>query len=71
MSDYLSIAEVADRLGVSTLTIRRWWYSGSIIPPVRLSKRCLRWHAAKLALWETSRKPAAPPEPKHPASIEV
>lgn len=64
MSAYLSIQEVADRLGVSILTVRRWWYSGDLLPPVRLGKRCLRWHAKKLELWEVSRVPAARPEQK-------
>jgi predicted DNA-binding transcriptional regulator AlpA len=64
VSEYLDIQEVAGKLGVSPATIRRWWYSGSIIPPVRLSKRCLRWHAKKLELWERSRVPAARPEEK-------
>lgn len=61
MSDYLDIREVAEHLGVSESTVRRWWYSGDLIPPTRLSKRCHRWHRAKLHVWELSRKTADPP----------
>jgi len=63
MNEYMTLQEVAEKVGVSPLTVRRWWYSGSIVPPVRLSKRCLRWHRAKVELWLRSRI-APPPEPK-------
>ena len=69
-NEWLSIDEVADKLDVSVPTIRRWWYSGNIIPPVRLSKRCLRWHAGKLQLWLQTRS-GAPPERKTEAEVSA
>lgn len=61
-TEYMTIAEVAAYLGCSQSTVRRMWYSGDLIPPVRLSKRMHRWHRQKLRVWELSRKVAEPPK---------
>lgn len=67
MNEYMDISEVAELVGVHPITIRRWWLNGTIIPPVRLSKRTLRWHRRKLELWLQTRG-GAPPERKHTIS---
>ncbi len=53
MKAYLSIAEVAERLSVSQMTIRRMVAGNAIVKPVRVGGQ-LRWSIDQLAKWEQS-----------------
>lgn len=54
---FLKLNEVAARCRVSPMTIRRWWASGHIIPPVKINGT-LRWKLADLEAWEAEGCPA-------------
>lgn len=45
-SDFLSIQDVAGRLGVSEKTISRWYARGIFPGPVLLGPRLLKWHSS-------------------------
>ena len=46
----LSIFEVAELLGVSPMSIRRWWYSGRLPAPVKIAST-LRWRSEDIETW--------------------
>jgi prophage regulatory protein len=45
-SDFMSITDVASRVGVSEKTITRWCRSGTFPEPVKMGPRLLRWHVS-------------------------
>ncbi len=47
----LSTKQAADYLGISKRTLDRWRWSGSGIPYVRLSGRCIRYRLCDLDTW--------------------
>jgi predicted DNA-binding transcriptional regulator AlpA len=65
---YLSIAQVAVRYGVATITIRRWWQAGYLPAPVQIGGSH-RWSVAELEAFEASLKPA--PSTERKPNVEV
>jgi excisionase family DNA binding protein len=57
---FLGVAEVADKLGLSIATIRRWVLTGFI--PYKKIGRAVRFSAAEIQDWAQSKsgKPAQP-----------
>lgn len=52
---YLSAQELAERFGVSTVTIWRWNQTKPNFPdPVLLSTRCTRWRIADIERFEAT-----------------
>jgi prophage regulatory protein len=49
---YLTDKQVAERLTVSTATIRRWVRAGKFPRPVKLEVGTVRWLEASLSIWE-------------------
>ena len=57
---YLTDKQVAERYGVSRVTIWRWVKVDPAFPrPVSLSPGSSRWKAADIEAWEASREVAA------------
>tara|TARA_B100000678_G_scaffold249106_1_gene223289 strand:+ start:1469 stop:1645 length:177 start_codon:yes stop_codon:yes gene_type:complete len=57
---FLSDKQVAERYGVSRVTIWRWVKTDPAFPsPVSLSPGCSRWKAADIETWEAGREVAA------------
>lgn len=54
---FLTLQEVAARYKVRPLTVRRWWNTGHIVPPVKINGT-LRWQLAALEAWEADGCPA-------------
>lgn len=52
---FLTVRQVADRLGVSTDSIWRWKRRGVFPAAVRLGPGCTRWRLADIEAWEASR----------------
>ena len=52
---YLTVKQVADRLGVSTYSIYRWKRHGAFPAAVRLGPGSTRWRLADIETWEASR----------------
>ena len=46
----VSIHEVAEVLGVSVMSVRRWWYGGRLPAPVKIAST-LRWRSEDIAQW--------------------
>lgn len=44
----LTLEQVAERYGVTKVTIGRWHRAGEFPRPVRIGRRLIRWHAAML-----------------------
>lgn len=59
---YLSVAQMAERYGVSTVTIWRWSVIGKIPRPVRLTPRTTRWRKDEVAAYDERRN--AEPRPR-------
>lgn len=51
---YLSVIQVAARLGVSTDSIWRWKREGSFPKAVKLGSRTTRWRLSDIEAWERS-----------------
>jgi len=56
---YLSDKQVAQRYGVSRISIWRWHREGDFPQPVSLSPGCTRWKLSDIEAWEKSREVAA------------
>lgn len=52
---YLTVAQVADRLGVSTDSVWRWKRNGDFPAAIKLSAGSTRWRLADVEAWEASR----------------
>jgi excisionase family DNA binding protein len=52
---YLSVRQVADRLGVSTDSIYRWKRHGEFPAAVKLGPGSIRWRLTDVEAWEQSR----------------
>ncbi|WP_207208055.1 AlpA family transcriptional regulator [Salipiger sp. IMCC34102] len=52
---YLTVGQVADRLGVSTDSIWRWKRNGDFPAAVKLSAGSTRWRLTDIEAWEASR----------------
>lgn len=52
---YLSVRQVADRLGVSTDSVWRWKRNGEFPKAVKLSGRTTRWRLSDIEAWEAGR----------------
>ena len=53
--DYISLADIAARLGVCRRTVRRWHDAGKLPAPVRLPG-VLRWEEKDIMRWIRSSK---------------
>jgi len=51
MSEFVSPAELAKRLGISRRTLFRLVSAGRLPEPVRLTKRTIRWEWAAVQQW--------------------
>jgi excisionase family DNA binding protein len=51
----LTTRELAERLGVGELTLRRWRKRGALPPPIRLPGRRLGWPREEIESWLASR----------------
>jgi|YelNatPaOPRAMG01_1025707.scaffolds.fasta_scaffold323599_1 prophage regulatory protein len=51
MSEFVSPAELAKRLGISRRTLFRLVSAGRLPEPVRLTKRTVRWEWAAVQQW--------------------
>jgi prophage regulatory protein len=47
----LRLPEVARTIGVSRATIYRYVDSGRLPRPVKISTRCIAWHASEITAW--------------------
>ncbi len=47
----LTVAEVADRLGIGISTTWQWVSAGRLPAPLRLSRRCSRWDSEAIETW--------------------
>jgi predicted DNA-binding transcriptional regulator AlpA len=54
-TEYLSAAQMAERYGVSTVTIWRWTGLGKIPQPVRLTERTTRWRKHEVEAYDAKR----------------
>ena len=52
----LTIRDVAAEFGVSPMTIRRWWYAGSMPKPIKI-RGSVRWRSDEVAHWLTELPP--------------
>lgn len=53
---FLSDQQIADRYGVSRVTIWRWRRVDPLFPqPISLSPGCVRWREADLVKWEAAK----------------
>jgi len=60
---YLSIFQVAAKVNVSTMTIRRWWASGRMPKPSRPGGKLLRWNEQEIDDWLSgSKEPEQAPQ---------
>jgi excisionase family DNA binding protein len=55
---FINIQQVANRLQVSRLTIRRWWLAGLIPQPAVKVKKTLRWRESDIEEWIEQSCPA-------------
>lgn len=47
-SEYLCASSIAEKFGVCVKTVHRWTRASLFPPPVRLSRRCLRWRVGDI-----------------------
>jgi excisionase family DNA binding protein len=47
----VSVAEVAEIIGVSKITVRRWVKAGSFPPGIRCGRRLIRWNLDTVQAW--------------------
>ena len=47
----ITIAELADRLGVSRMTIHRMRKAGELPPTIQTNRRFVRWTQSDIQLW--------------------
>lgn len=47
----MTIAELADRLGVSRATVHRMRTAGELPPTLKTTRRIVRWMASDVELW--------------------
>ena len=58
-TDFYNVTTLAQHLGVSTQTIRRWIRNGKLPAPIVLSPTVRRWKKAEIESWlETFEQPA-------------
>ena len=59
----LTIGQVAHLIGVSRMTIRRWWAAGQFPEPIKVGGRLIRWTPESVTGWVDQRpKPNIPIE---------
>lgn len=46
--EFVTQKQLAERLGVSILTVHRWAKDGTLPRPLRFGRRCIRWRVAEL-----------------------
>jgi len=51
MAELLSPKELAQKLGISLRTLRRWRSMGFLPEPIKLSARVVRWEWENIRLW--------------------
>jgi len=56
-ADLLRVADVAALLGTSTRSVWRYSRAGRMPPPVRLTRRTVRWRAGELRAWLDAGRP--------------
>ena len=55
MDRALTIGQVAERLSISTTTVREWAANGTLPPPRATGPKLLRWLESELDAWLASR----------------
>jgi excisionase family DNA binding protein len=50
MQTMLTIQDVAERLKVTTMTVRRWWYQGRLPKPMKIGG-ATRWREQDIQEW--------------------
>ena len=53
----LRLPEVAEKLTISSVTVRRWVKSGTFPKPIRLGKNTVAWRIADVENWLNDRPP--------------
>jgi prophage regulatory protein len=57
---YMTDKQVADRFGISRVTVWRWRKTDPAFPaPITLSAGCVRWRLSEIEAWETQKATAA------------
>ena len=51
----MRIREIAELLGISTITLHRWYKSGAFPEPVRLSPGSIAWRSDTVEDWIANR----------------
>ena len=54
MAKRLTVKDLAERLGVATVTVRRWIYAGEAPPHIRIG-RTIRFRLEDIEAWEAER----------------
>ncbi|MGV8955309.1 MAG: helix-turn-helix transcriptional regulator [Cypionkella sp.] len=67
----LSIEQVAERLGVSTMSVRRMIERGEFIDPIQISPRRVAFDAHEIAAWLALRPRGKMRQPAHLAPLGV
>lgn len=53
---YLNDKQVAERFGISRVTVWRWRKTDAAFPaPITLSPGCVRWRLVDIEVWEASK----------------
>lgn len=52
---HLTVADLANRLGVSEKTVYAWNSQGTGPPPLKLSRKCVRYRLTDVEAWERAR----------------
>lgn len=53
---YMTDKQVAERFGISRVTVWRWRKTDPAFPaPITLSPGCVRWKLADIEMWEASK----------------
>jgi excisionase family DNA binding protein len=64
----LTSEQVANRLAISLRTLWRYVKFGTVPPPLRYSRKLVRWNRCELERWLGRAAEAAPPPPAPPAT---
>jgi excisionase family DNA binding protein len=67
----LSINEVAGRLGVGAMSVRRMIDRGEFIPPIQVSPRRVAFDENEVAAWVASRPRGKLQQPSHLAASSL
>lgn len=51
LAEFVTLPQLAERLGVSRVSISRWVEQGALPRPLRIGRRIVRWRVADLNAW--------------------